>query len=76
MAFHNGSMAEPVTGMQLCSVRFGHKCLVTNGKQVVNVVVKKKSLKKDCVLCLSSMQNLTRLIQKERVTVLLNFDIS
>ena len=41
--------------MLLCCVLFEYKYLVTNGKQVVIVIVNKVKKKKDCVLCLTAM---------------------
>ena len=41
MAFHNRYNAESFMLLQLHSVLFGHNYLVTNGKQLVNVLVNK-----------------------------------
>ena len=55
-AFHNLKNAESLTLVQLCFVLCGHKCLVTNGKHIVNVLVNKNGV---CVSVsrLTALQN-------------------
>ena len=52
-SFHHRYNAESSKRTQLCFVLFGHKYLVTNGKQVVNALVNK--VKKQTNLCASRL---------------------
>ena len=64
--------------MQLCFVLFGHKCLVTDGKQTVSVLVNKET-HVHCVCIMShSLPFETELgyTQKKGVASLLNYDVS
>ena len=70
--------------LQLCFVLCGHKCLVTNGKQTVHVLVNKETHThvcvcvhvRVCIICLTPYKTELGQIQKKGIPSFLNYDVS